>query len=101
MSTVRVFGRHWPCSGGGYFRLLPLKYSIWALRRINDSDAMPAVFYFHPWELDPGQPRPDGLPVMARFRHYLNLDDFERRLQAMLSKFRWDRMDRVYLESCE
>jgi hypothetical protein len=58
---------------------------------------MPAVFYFHPWELDPGQPRIDGLPAKARFRHYVNLGRFESRLAAMLKRFRWSTMRDVYL----
>jgi polysaccharide deacetylase family protein (PEP-CTERM system associated) len=97
MSTVAFLGRNWPCSGGGYFRLLPLKYSIWAVRRINKQEQMPAVFYFHPWEMDPDQPRIDGISMQAKFRHYLNLEKFEYRLTQMLRTFRWDRMDRIYL----
>jgi polysaccharide deacetylase family protein (PEP-CTERM system associated) len=97
MSTIRLFGRNWPCSGGGYFRLLPLSYSKWAITRINSRENMPAVFYFHPWEMDPDQPRVDGIASKARFRHYLNLDKFQSRLTVMLRSFRWDRMDQVFL----
>ncbi len=97
MSTLSLFGRHWPCSGGGYFRLLPLSYSQWAVRRINEQEHMPAVFYFHPWEIDPGQPRVQGLSFRTRFRHYLNLSKFEYRLTQMLRTFRWDRMDRIFM----
>ena len=99
LSTVRQFGRNWPCAGGGYFRLLPLRYSEWAVRRINEKEHKPAVFYFHPWELDPDQPRVTGVPLKSRFRHYLNLDKFERRLKYMLTAFRWGRIDEIYLES--
>ena len=99
MSSITMFSRNWPCSGGGYFRLLPVAYSKWALRRINNIDKMPAVFYFHPWELDPGQPRIDGVSLKTRFRHYLNLGKFESRLTEMLRAFRWDRMDRIYLSA--
>lgn len=97
MSSLNLLGRNWPCSGGGYFRLMPVAYSKWAISRINEVEQMPAVFYFHPWELDPDQPRVDGIPAKARFRHYLNLRRFEGRLQTMLRAFRWDRMDRVFL----
>jgi len=97
MSTLPFLGRNWPCSGGGYFRLLPLRYSIWAVRRINELEQMPAVFYFHPWEMDPDQPRIGGISAQARFRHYLNLGKFEYRLSRMLQTFRWDRMDHVFL----
>ena len=97
MSTVRVFGRNWPCSGGGYFRLMPYRYSNWCTTRINRDERKPVVFYFHPWELDPGQPRVQGISAKARFRHYLNLDRFEARLRRMLADFSWDRMDKVFL----
>ena len=95
-STVRFAGRNLPAAGGGYFRLLPLAASLWLVRRVNIARGVPAVFYFHPWELDPGQPRMTGLSFRARFRHYLNLDKFEARLTVLLSKFRWDRMDRTF-----
>lgn len=98
MSSVTMFGRNWPCSGGGYFRLLPLAYSTWAARRINSRDGMPAMFYFHPWEIDPDQPRVAGLPLKARFRHYVNLSRFESRLSQLLDDFRWARVDDVYLK---
>jgi len=97
MSSLSFLGRNWPCAGGGYFRLLPLSYSKWAVRRINERDQMPAVFYFHPWEIDPGQPRINGISAKARFRHYLNLNKFEYRLTQMLLSFRWDRMDLIFL----
>lgn len=96
MSTVHALGRNWPCSGGGYFRLLPMLYSRWALRRINRQDKMPGVFYMHPWEIDADQPRIDGIPWKTRFRHYVNLHRFEGRLRTLLSEFRWGRADDVY-----
>jgi polysaccharide deacetylase family protein (PEP-CTERM system associated) len=99
LSTVNFIGKNWPCAGGGYFRLLPLRYSKWAIRRLNEVEQKSAVFYFHPWELDPGQPKVTGIPFSSRFRHYLNLSQFERRLQAMLKGFCWDRMDRIFLGS--
>lgn len=99
MSSVAFMGRNWPCSGGGYFRLMPLAYSTWAARRINRRDGMPAMFYFHPWELDPSQPRVSGIPFKARFRHYLNLHRFEPRLRKLLDDFPWARVDEVYLAS--
>lgn len=95
-STVRFAGRNFPAAGGGYFRLLPLAASLWLVRRVGAARGLPAVFYFHPWELDPGQPRMAGASRRARFRHYLNLDKFEARLTVLLSKFRWDRMDRIF-----
>ena len=98
MSTVHFMGHNWPCAGGGYFRILPLAYSKWAIRSINKNEGMPAVFYFHPWELDPEQPRVPGLPAKTRFRHYVNIDTFEMRLTEMLRSFRWTRMDSIFLD---
>ena len=97
MSTLPRFGRNFPCSGGGYFRLLPYRFSQWAIRKVNTEEQMPAVFYFHPWELDPEQPRIKGIPLRARFRHYVNLNKFENRLTRMLRSFKWDRMDRIFV----
>jgi polysaccharide deacetylase family protein (PEP-CTERM system associated) len=97
MSTLPMFGRLLPCSGGGYFRLFPVAYSKWAVCRINTRDQMPAIFYCHPWEIDPDQPRVPGISPKARFRHYLNLNKFESRLDVMLRSFSWDRMDKIFL----
>ena len=97
LATYPAFGRNWPCAGGGYFRLLPLVYTRYAFARLNDVERMPAVFYFHPWEIDPDQPRMSGIPWKSRFRHYVNLKKFEGRLTRMLKAFRWSRMDEIYL----
>ena len=97
ITTVTLFGRNLPCGGGGYFRLLPYAVSRWAMRRVNRRDGQPCVFYFHPWELDPGQPRLHDVSFKTRFRHYTNLDRMEQRLRATLADFAWDRMDRVFL----
>ncbi len=97
ITTINLFGRNLPGGGGGYFRLLPYRASRWAIRRVNRVDARPAVFYFHPWELDPEQPRPAGLGLKTRVRHYLNLGRMQARLVRLLGDFRWDRMDRVFL----
>jgi polysaccharide deacetylase family protein (PEP-CTERM system associated) len=93
-TTLRLFGRNVPSAGGGFFRLLPLAASQWLLRRAQRQS--PAMFYFHPWEVDPEQPRIAGASAKARFRHYLNLDKFEARLKVLLRSFAWDRMDRVF-----
>lgn len=95
LTTVRKLGRNFPCAGGGYFRLLPYNVSRWAMRQVNEMQQEPAVFYFHPWEIDPDQPRPEGASLKTRFRHYLNLSQMEHKLSRLLSDFRWDRMDRV------
>jgi polysaccharide deacetylase family protein (PEP-CTERM system associated) len=98
VTTCEVLGRNWPCGGGGYFRLLPYAASRWALARVNRRDRQPAMFYFHPWEIDPDQPRVADAPLKSRVRHYLNLARFEPRLKRLLREFRWDRVDRVFLE---
>ena len=98
VTTVRMGGRNLPAGGGGYFRLLPYALSRWMMEKVNREDGEPALFYFHPWELDPGQPRPQGLGAKARFRHYVNIARMESRLEALARDFAWDRMDRIFLE---
>jgi hypothetical protein len=98
MSTVRKLGQNLPCSGGGYFRLLPYAWTRWALRQRNAADAQPAVFYFHPWELDPEQPRIAGAPLRSRLRHYTNLHRTERRLRDLVREFRWAPIASVFAE---
>jgi polysaccharide deacetylase family protein (PEP-CTERM system associated) len=97
ITTVRVLNRNFPAGGGGYFRLLPYSVSKWSLRRVNRIDGQPCVFYFHPWEIDPEQPRQRGIGLKTRFRHYVNLSRMQARLGRLLSDFQWDRMDRVFL----
>jgi len=96
-TTLRVFERNLPSSGGGYFRLLPYPVSRWMIRRVNVGEGQAAVFYFHPWEIDPGQPRVPGIDARTRFRHYLNLGRTEQRLARLLRDFRWGRMDEIFL----
>lgn len=96
-STVRMFGHNLPAAGGGYFRLLPFAVSRALMRRIAETAGVPAVFYFHPWELDADQPRMQGISLKTRFRHYVNLRRFERRLARLLRAMRWSRMDEIYL----
>lgn len=98
VTTVKLLNRNLPAGGGGYFRLLPYGVSRWCLRRVNEQDGQPCIFYFHPWELDPGQPRQKGISLKTRFRHYVNLHTVEDRVRALLRDFRWDRMDRIFLD---
>ncbi|MEM7226387.1 MAG: XrtA system polysaccharide deacetylase [Pseudomonadota bacterium] len=98
ITTLNLFSRHLPCAGGGYFRLLPYSYVRWALQRVNRQEGQPCIFYFHPWEVDPEQPRFEGVPLKTRLRHYTNLNRMEGRLRTILKDFAWDRVDRVYLE---
>lgn len=90
-STVRMGGVNWPIGGGGYFRLLPYGWTRWGIRRVNTREGAPTVFYLHPWEIDPDQPR---LPAsaLARYRHYRNLDDTEARLARLLRDFSFGTM---------
>jgi polysaccharide deacetylase family protein (PEP-CTERM system associated) len=96
MTTVRLLGRNFPCSGGGYFRLLPKALYRAGLRRVNGRDARPGIFYFHPWEIDAGQPRIPNAGWKSRLRHYTNLSRMAADVDAVLREFAWDRMDRVY-----
>lgn len=97
ISTLRLLSRNLPAGGGGYFRLMPYAMSRWMMRRVNQHDRQPAVFYFHPWELDTGQPRVPGLSWKTRFRHYVNIARMDSRVRALTRDFAWDRMDRIFL----
>ncbi|MBK1612257.1 polysaccharide deacetylase family protein [Rubrivivax gelatinosus] len=97
VTTVRLAGRNLPSSGGGYFRLLPYAASRWLIGRVNREDRQAAVFYFHPWEIDAGQPRVPGIDAKTRFRHYVNIPRMEGRLASLLADFRWGRMDEIFL----
>jgi len=96
MTTAVRFGCNLPCAGGGYFRLLPYALSRANLRRVNAVDGRPCVFYFHPWEIDPEQPRQSGISWRTRVRHYTNLAGMEGRLKRLLTDFNWSRMDHVF-----
>jgi len=97
VTTVEFLGQRLPCGGGGYFRLLPYGLFRRALERVNQRDGQPAVFYCHPWEIDPGQPRIGGLSLKSRFRHYTNLSKMEGRMRQLLRDFNWGRMDEVFV----
>ena len=99
ITTLRVGNRNLPSSGGGYFRLLPYALSRWMLRKVNQQDRESAIFYFHPWEIDPEQPRVAGIDLRTRFRHYVNIGRTERRLISLMDDFRWGRMDQIFLPS--
>jgi polysaccharide deacetylase family protein (PEP-CTERM system associated) len=99
LTTVRLFGRNFPCSGGGYFRLLPYGLTTRAMRRVNRVDGLPCIFYMHPWEIDPGQPRQHQASLKSRLRHYTNLGATEGRLRRLLREFRWGRMDEAFADA--
>lgn len=95
VTTAEVAGRRMAAGGGGFFRLLPYAVSRWAIRQVNLRDGRPAVFYFHPWEIDPDQPRPEDAPLKSRLRHYTNLDVMAAKLSRLVHEFHWGRMDEV------
>lgn len=98
ITTLSLFNNNLPCGGGGYFRLLPYRVSRWAMKRVNREEGESCVFYFHPWEIDPDQPRQSGISSKTRFRHYLNLERMKCRVENLLKDFHWDRMDRIFLQ---
>lgn len=93
VTTAMFAGRRLAAGGGGFFRVLPYAFSRWAVRQVNGQDQRPAVFYFHPWEVDPGQPRVAGAPLKSRLRHYTNLRHMVPKLRCLLRQFAWGRMD--------
>ena len=95
VTTVEVGNRRMAAGGGGFFRVLPYSFSRWAIDRVSRIEQRPAVFYFHPWEIDADQPRVAGAPLRSRLRHYTNLDAMEGRLRRLLGEFAWGRMDMV------
>ncbi len=98
VTTARLAGRLLGF-GGGFFRLLPYALAARCVRQINEVEGQPAVFYFHPWEIDPDQPRVRAAPLRSRIRHYANLGVMERKLRRLLGEFAWDRMDRLFLDT--
>ena len=95
VTTVELAGRRIAAGGGGFFRLLPYRFSDWAIGRVNARDRRPAIFYFHPWEIDPGQPRVANAPWKSRLRHYTNLAAMQPKLLKLLASYRWGRTDQV------
>jgi hypothetical protein len=73
--------------------VIPYGFTRWAIRQVNARDERPAIFYFHPWEIDPGQPRVAGAPLRSRLRHYTNLDKMAGKLRQLVNEFAWGRMD--------
>jgi len=75
--------------GGGFFRILPYAFSHWAIDRVNNAEGRPAAFYFHPWEIDPEQPRVSAAPLRSKFRHYTRLSAMYPKLRQLLGDFSW------------
>lgn len=96
ITTVELGGMRLSCGGGGFFRFWPYALFKQAVQRVNDHDGWPTVFYLHPWEVDPAQPRLRNAPVRSKFRHYLNLDAVVPRLRRLLTDFNWGPMQEVF-----
>jgi len=96
MTTLRLGTRNLPCAGGGWFRLIPYPVFRTGLRRVNGTEGTRGIFYFHPWEVDPGQPRVAAAGRLSRFRHYTGLGSMMARLDTLLLDFSWGRMDEVF-----
>ncbi len=99
ITTVRFGDKNMPCGGGGFFRFYPYAFSKWAFNRVNNKEKQSGIFYFHPWEIDPEQPRQQGLSLKAKTRHYLNLHKMERRIKLLLTDFNWNTMEYVFLKN--
>ncbi len=95
VTTAMLGGKRVAAGGGGFFRVLPYAFSRWAIRQVNREEGRPAVFYFHPWEIDPDQPRVPGAPVKSRLRHYTNLKKMAPKLRDLVGEFAWGRMDMI------
>lgn len=88
-ATIELKGRKLPVGGGGYFRLVPYMLSRMAIKQFHKEHNAPYIFYFHPWEIDAGQPKIDGAPLKSRFRHYVNLGRMEGKIAALCGDFKW------------
>jgi peptidoglycan-N-acetylglucosamine deacetylase len=95
VTTVEIGPKRLAAGGGGFFRLLPYAFSDRAIRRVNRAERRPAVFYFHPWEIDPEQPRVARAPLRSRLRHYANLAEMRAKLVRLLKDHAWARTDQV------
>jgi len=101
VTTAMFAGRRMAAGGGGFFRVLPYGLSRWAIRQVNRRDARPAVFYFHPWEIDPDQPRVPEASLKSRLRHYTNLQGMADKLRQLIRDFQWGRMDTIAAREAE
>ena len=95
VTTVELGPKRLAAGGGGFFRILPYAFSKWALRKVNVHDDRPAIIYFHPWEIDPGQPRVANAPLKSKLRHYTRLNDMADKLRRLTGDFDWDRFDTI------
>ena len=101
VTTAKFGGRRLAAGGGGFFRLLPYGFSRWAIRQVNGREKQPAIIYFHPWEIDPDQPRVAGAPLRSRLRHYSNLSVMADKLRRLTADFSWTRVDALVAREAE
>ena len=101
VTTAEFGGRRLAAGGGGFFRLLPYGFSRWAVRQVNGRERRPAIIYFHPWEIDPDQPRVAGAPLRSRLRHYSNLSVMADKLRRLTRDFAWTRVDAIVAREAE
>jgi polysaccharide deacetylase family protein (PEP-CTERM system associated) len=101
VATAEFAGRRIAAGGGGFFRVLPYALSRWAIRQVNRREGRPAVFYFHPWEIDPEQPRVGTASLRSKMRHYTNLGTMHEKLKQLIGEFRWGRMDALAAREAE
>ena len=101
VTTAEFGGRRLAAGGGGFFRLLPYGFSRWAIRQVNGRQKRPAIIYFHPWEIDPDQPRVAGAPLRSRLRHYSNLSVMADKLRRLTRDFAWTRVDAIVAREAE
>jgi polysaccharide deacetylase family protein (PEP-CTERM system associated) len=95
VTTAHIGKRRFAAGGGGFFRLYPYMLSRWAIRQVNHQDGRPAVFYFHPWEVDPDQPYIRAASLKSRLRHYSRLGAMAGKLRRLIRDFEWGRVDDV------
>ncbi len=95
VTTAMLGSKRLAAGGGGFFRLLPYAFSRWAIKQVNTDEERPAIIYFHPWEIDPGQPRVTNAPIKSKLRHYTKLGAMAGKLRRLAGDFEWERLDAV------
>ncbi len=98
VTTALFASRTLAAGGGGFFRILPYAFSRWAVRQVNAA-GQPAIIYFHPWEIDPDQPRVANAPLRSKVRHYTNLKTMSAKLKRLITEFEWGRVDHIAAHS--
>lgn len=93
VTTAQLGHKRLAAGGGGFFRLLPYAFSRWAIRQVNEKEGRPAIIYFHPWEIDPGQPRVANAPLKSKLRHYTRIGVMAEKLRRLPRDFQWERLD--------